>query len=399
MFQYRFSPRGLTRLAVPAFVLFAIASLPASADNLTLVEPNSSCTSTAPCLERDNTGTGAGLKGVSTKGTGVVGVTKKNSTGPSGAQAGLLGQDSSSTSPYNAGVEGTSTHGTGILGLSTDGSGIYGTSGLHGVVGHGVNGNGVWGQSDNYYGVYGTGIIGVYGNGTVQGVVAQNTTDPSSDAFYARGYGGYLFRGNNSAFADVFTVNDSGHVYLSGGLFAADRFDAIQAQVLDISGYIFTGYDDFGNFVFGVDGFGTVYARNYQTFSATVTSQKTSVGTRVRTYANASSSPTLEDFGEGQLADGFASVALEPTFASAIDRKAGYMVFITPEGDTRGLYVTQKTPAGFVVQENQGGRSNVAFNYRIVARPFGERGRRLPVAADPLKRLHKPPRHSGQSRG
>ena len=56
------------------------------------------------------------------------------------------------------------------------------------------------------------------------------------------------------------------------------------------------------------------------------------------------------------------------------------MVFVTPEGPSHGLCVTNKSPAGFEVVENEGGRSSVAFSYRIVAKPYGVTAARLPIA-------------------
>ena len=43
-------------------------------------------------------------------------------------------------------------------------------------------------------------------------------------------------------------------------------------------------------------------------------------------------------------------------------------MFVTPEDDCRGLCVRNKTTTSFEVRELQGGTSNVAFSYRIVAR-------------------------------
>jgi hypothetical protein len=60
-----------------------------------------------------------------------------------------------------------------------------------------------------------------------------------------------------------------------------------------------------------------------------------------------------------------------------MDQRAAYMVTITPEGDSRGLYVTAKTSIGFEVHENQGGKSTLAFSYRIVGKPYGEVAPRL----------------------
>jgi hypothetical protein len=71
---------------------------------------------------------------------------------------------------------------------------------------------------------------------------------------------------------------------------------------------------------------------------------------------------------------------MDPAFSSAIDRLANYLVFITPKGDSRGLYVSHQSAAGFTVRENQGGHSTLAFDYRIVAKPFDSNQPRLPLA-------------------
>jgi len=61
-----------------------------------------------------------------------------------------------------------------------------------------------------------------------------------------------------------------------------------------------------------------------------------------------------------------AVVKLDTDFAKVIKR-GDYKVFLTPEGDCRGLYVRRRT-ASFEVRELAGGKSSVAFSYRIVAR-------------------------------
>jgi hypothetical protein len=63
-------------------------------------------------------------------------------------------------------------------------------------------------------------------------------------------------------------------------------------------------------------------------------------------------------------------------------------VFLTPDGNSHGLYVTQKTPAGFVVRENDNGRSTLDFEYRIVAAPLGDRSAHLPAYVAPQRQLH-----------
>ncbi len=105
-------------------------------------------------------------------------------------------------------------------------------------------------------------------------------------------------------------------------------------------------------------------------------------GAHIVSYMPRESSPTMEDFGEAQLVNGSIGVRLDPAFASTIDQTKDYLVFLTPDGDTKGLYVAMRSPSGFVVRETGGGRSNVEFSYRIVAKPFGPDEPRLPIERD-----------------
>jgi hypothetical protein len=75
----------------------------------------------------------------------------------------------------------------------------------------------------------------------------------------------------------------------------------------------------------------------------------------------------FEDFGTAKLKRGRAAVRLDADFAKVIKR-GDYRVFPTPEGDCRGLFVHRKSAASFEVRELMGGRSSIAFSYRIVGR-------------------------------
>jgi hypothetical protein len=75
----------------------------------------------------------------------------------------------------------------------------------------------------------------------------------------------------------------------------------------------------------------------------------------------------FEDFGGARLKGGTAIVKLDTDFARTI-KTGDYRVFLTPEGDSCGLYVKSKRGDAFEVRELQGGTSNVAFSYRIVGR-------------------------------
>jgi hypothetical protein len=76
------------------------------------------------------------------------------------------------------------------------------------------------------------------------------------------------------------------------------------------------------------------------------------------------------------LANGKAEVNIDPEFAAVI-KTDGYHVFVTPYGDSRGLYIANRSATGFEVREQQGGSGNQRFSYRIVAKPKDSDGERL----------------------
>jgi len=101
-------------------------------------------------------------------------------------------------------------------------------------------------------------------------------------------------------------------------------------------------------------------------------------GTRtVETYAMQSPENWMEDFGTGTLQRGVAMVKIDPAFAETVSNSADYHVFLTPRGDSRGLYVINVTPTSFEVRESGGGTSSLSFDYRVVARRRGYEAQRL----------------------
>jgi hypothetical protein len=125
----------------------------------------------------------------------------------------------------------------------------------------------------------------------------------------------------------------------------------------------------------GVYGVGTTYGV-YAAGNLGVTGTKSAVvalpdNRVVELYAMESPENWFEDFGSGELREGVAQVTLDPTFALAVNTGSSYHVFLTPNGDCEGLYVAQKTATGFQVRELRGGKSSIAFDYRIVAKRRG----------------------------
>jgi hypothetical protein len=100
---------------------------------------------------------------------------------------------------------------------------------------------------------------------------------------------------------------------------------------------------------------------------------------RYGTYSVQSPENWMEDFGSSALNVGVITVNLEPHFASTINGKADYKVFLTPAGECEGLYVANRTATSFEVRELHQGTSNVQFDYRIVAHRKGLESVRMPA--------------------
>ncbi len=356
------------------------------------------CSTGAACVKGDSAGKPDGVEGLSTNSNGVFGFTS-STTGSSGVAG-----ESNGTSGTSYGVFGSSSNGPGVYGLeanyygvegvSTNSVGVYGTTssteGNDAVVGisQGKTGasNGVYGSSASDDGVYGTSTkrTGVYGSGPKYGVEGESpdgsgvygetsSTDAagvfgsSPDGFAVYGQGG---AGGSAAVSGISITG-------TGTLGETDSGVAVRAALGDSSGMIFYGAG-VGSAECQIDSGANLSCTG--TITGGPGSQmrhRTSAGRHVLAFASESTSATLEDFGTARMVRGVANVQIEPTFASTIDRERSYYVFLTPLGDTRGLYVRRKTPSGFEVRETQGGQSTLGFDYRIVAHPADAAGGRL----------------------
>jgi len=361
-----------------------------------------------------------GVRGTSVRGIGVHGMSSSRSgvRGDATSAQGVFGSSSS-----NAGAQGVSVSGNGVVGQSTStsfsghggvfsaaggGDGVVATAAHSGFGGSftSTNGIGVVAQSN------GTGSLGIFATGNT-GIEANDRVGSTADVIFSNGHGANLFRANNSHGIDVMTLFDNGTLVLSnqatvggsssllgvfghstnigleGGLtgtltgFKAgvqgdNTSDAstIAVRANGFGGRLFVGNNSGGTDVFSVDNNGNLFvqgnvsAHSYSTHAAPTTIQRTRTGGEVTTFANQGAAPTIEDFGEARLSGGSAYVPLKSSFGLAIDRNQPYLVFITPQGPVRGtVYVMQKDARGFTVRET-GGTSNVAFDYRILAKPY-----------------------------
>ena len=326
------------------------------------------CALAQACTSTKNT-VGAGVQGIAAGATGSnAGVRGLDGSTNGGMNDGVIGSvtnggfgvEGTSGNSAFGGVRGTATTGVGTEGFSNSSYGMYGaSSSSFGVVGLSSTNIGLYGISGSAPGVYGTSSSG-YG---VQGSSSSNdaahfaasSSGTAVNASSATGYGliavtggsvGAYVRNSNGNGADVQGSN-------IGLLGRSNNFPLLLTNTA-------------GTDLFYVDGSGNVFSHGtYQTFAATRSGQEATA------YSTQTTTPNVEDIGSADLVNGVATVRLDPTFAASIDLHTKYHVFLTPGGDTRGLYVAGKTANGFIVRETQGGRGNLNFDYRIVAQATG----------------------------
>jgi len=276
--------------------------------------------------------------------------------------------EGNSTGSSTWGVYGAGTTADGVHGVTNSTNGNSGTSGIsNGTSGQG---HGVYGRSSNGQGVYGT-------SSTNNGVEGHSSGNAGS------GVAG-IQRGTSSG---------SGDGVYSESADTTNLYEALEAKADSSNTYIFEGFNASTNGLCTID-YNASLACTGGTVVKNVRTRHTNAnGEHVLAYAAESATATIEDVGTSRMVAGVANVKIDSDFASVMDRK-WYYVFLTPLGDTRGLYVSMKTASGFQVRENEGGRSRVEFDYRIVAHPLDAKNDRLPLA--PAMRMPKDMRSLSQ---
>lgn len=238
-----------------------------------------------------------------------------------------------------------STSGRAIFGWSTNtGPGVWGaTVRGYGVVGETLRGYGVFGSATARAlgGIFGQGPTGVWG----RGVASDDPVVPS--------HIGVRGTTDSGAGTGVQGIAESG----TGLAGASKTGTAVRGTVQDASQGIA------GHFVGPV-----LIEGNLTTTGAVSVAVMPSDGATRRLQVMVSRQEGwVEDFGTAQLVNGRATVPLHPDFGALV-RSDDYHVFLTPRGNSRGLYVSDLGPPGFEVREQLFGRTDIAFSYRVVAR-------------------------------
>ncbi|HER00205.1 MAG TPA: hypothetical protein ENO22_12770 [candidate division Zixibacteria bacterium] len=95
-----------------------------------------------------------------------------------------------------------------------------------------------------------------------------------------------------------------------------------------------------------------------------------------QSYATQATGNWCEDFGQGQLLNGEAVIAIDDIFSQMTSLDAGYHVFLTPLGSCN-LYVAEKNSGSFIVKAIDNDACGIEFDYRIVAKRRGYEQERL----------------------
>jgi TGF-beta propeptide len=255
-----------------------------------------------------------------------------------GTSNGVFG---SSSSTAGIGVKGSSPN-IGVYGVTSGTTGAnYGVQGVSsgnapGVAGTGTSISGVGGALGN--------LAGVWGDTTLGGSIFAGGVAGTADNAYA----GKFFNSSNT-YPTLYLQNDG-----SGG-----------------TGAVLVAEGQSG--ICNIDGNGDIGCTGAMT-SVVATANG---ARRVSLHSVQAPEDWFEDAGSGRLANGSASVALDPTFAETVNTGVEYHVFLTANGDCKGLYVSQKSATSFEVRELGGGNSSIAFDYRIMAKRTGYEKNRM----------------------
>ncbi len=338
------------------------------------------CSTGAPCIGGTNTGTGDGVRGISSAWDGVVGMTQTGPAGVFGSSTNANGVTGKTTN--GDGVSGTSSTGVGVSGVSTSYAAMMASSsssdGLDATAGG--TGTGVYAASSTGYGVYAVtgGSDAVYAGASGSNAAVR--------AAAATGFGLEATNASGSSVPAAYMSNSSGN-----GTDSSGSYIGIVGRAPASGGFPLVATDSSGNNLFYVDGGGNVsYHGSLSHFAIT------RHGRLVRAYAPSNPAPSIETTGSATLVNGSAAIAFDPGFADTIDGTR-YQVMLTPDGDTRGLYVARKEPNGFVVREVQGGRGSFAFDYHVYAADVSvqpalvQRAPHAPVVHPRADKPHVPP--------
>jgi hypothetical protein len=251
-----------------------------------------------------------------------------------------------------------STGATAVYGVATSTTTTGTAFGVEGVTA---------GSSKTSYGVVGFAVAasgtpyGVYGltnSPAAIGVFGQNGTESTTGAGLNTGGVGVWGDGGTSGFVGVIGTADTG----PAGIFENNSpDDTLFVKSLSSASSPLVAEGPGGLCL--IDNKGDLGCTGTKNAIVPVDGGKRTVG------MSAIESPQnwFEDAGAAELVNGAVVVTLDPDFIQTVNTEMDYKVFPVPNGDCKGLYVTNKTATSFEVRELGSGTASIRFDYRIMA--------------------------------
>jgi hypothetical protein len=289
----------------------------------------------APSLSVNNTSGAAGIYSVALGG-GIFGETMSDT-----AYGGVEGVDGSAPGD-----------GTGVYGYSPSGAGVFGNS-ASGLFGWGVYGQGdvgMFGVADQ---AYGTGVFGLNVGMSITGI-----TLGLGEGIWGDGGVGSP---TNEQVGVVGTVDDGNAAVFENN--SPSSWDTVFISSNNSAAYPLVVTNTANGKGCSIDPSGNIDCTGVKNAIVPIDG-----GARV-VALSAIESPKVwfEDFGSARLTNGAVVVQIDPEFTQTVNTEQEYQVFLTPYGDCKGLYVSNRTSDSFEVHELAGGTTGVSFGYRITA--------------------------------
>jgi len=251
----------------------------------------------------------------------------------------------------------------------SDGVGILGTNRGTSGAGYGVVGQ-ISSTASNAYGVWGSANasgseIGVYGSVLsleAVGVWGQNGSESNTGTLFSAGSGVW---GDGGTAGYVTGVMGTADDYVAGYFInnSPTGYETFLTEAVNGSTYPFVAVNDATGGECSIDPSGDLLCTGSKNAVVPVDG-----GNRMVALAAIESPKNwFEDFGSTQLTNGSALIALDATFTQTVNTSQEYQVFLTPYGDCKGLYVSNRSANSFEVHELGGGTANLTFGYRITA--------------------------------
>ena len=310
-------------------------------------------------------------------------------------EATLKVQNEETTGPTGGGIEviaglygvTATSFGRDLPGIGVNGKAVSGGIGVKGE----ASGSGVGVRGEGDTGVVGTSVGS--GDGVTGSSPQRNGVQGVSNSYNASGVygensaGGYGLAGRTYGF-----LNEDRAAVLGESLRdPSTAASSPNGKAAGVYGYSETGYG--GVFITGQAGSNVPWANSgglrvvgeiVKTFGEYSEALPHPDGSFRLLYAPLSPESWYEDYGRAQLVEGRAEVELDADFVSVLGVDDGeYHVFLTPEGDTRGLYVESRSSRSFVVCEQQAGTGNTTFSYRVAAKNRHRQPERLALFQEP----------------